>query len=211
MTENPFRPEHFRRIDEGPDDEFYEEPRLVTHIDDAAIAAAGRLYAELLPRGADILDLMSSWRSHLPESFPAGSLVGLGMNDVELSENRQLTQWVTHDLNFDPHLPFESDRFDGAIVTVSVQYLTRPLEVFAEVHRVLRPSAPFIVTFSNRCFPTKAIWIWRSLNDLEHAQLIASYFQFSGRWTDIQAEDRSPRGASGDPLYAVYARKASNG
>jgi SAM-dependent methyltransferase len=208
MPQSPLRPEFFEREDEAPDDDFYAEPRLVLHIDEPAIAAVGALYAELLPPGGEILDLMSSWRSHLPAAFSVGTLVGLGMNATELAENPQLDRAVVQDLNRDPRLPFESESFDGAINTVSVQYLTRPLEVFAEVHRVLRPGAPFIVTFSNRCFPSKAVRIWRSLGDAEHVQLVAAYFQASAAWTALHAEDRSPNPGRSDPLYAVHACKA---
>jgi SAM-dependent methyltransferase len=202
-----FQPEYFQRIDESPDPEFYEQTRLVVHIDEGAIHAAGRLYASLL-HGGEILDLMSSWRSHLPDEFASGCRVlGLGMNQVELQENPQLSDWVVHDLNAEPRLPFESDRFDGAIVTVSVQYLTRPVEVFAEVYRVLRPGARFIVTFSNRCFWTKAVAVWRGLDDEGHARLVALYLREAG-FAAIEThrlaewiEDVS------DPLIAVTARK----
>lgn len=208
MRESPFRPEHFDRVDEAPDAEFYVQPRLVVHIDAGAIRAVERLYAEILPPHGSILDLMSSWRSHFPSDFPVERLLGLGMNAAEMAENPQLNEYAVHDLNADPRLPFASDQFDGAVDTVSVQYLTRPLEVFAEVHRVLRPGAPFIVTFSNRCFPTKAVRIWRGLGDREHLQLVAGYFQYSAEWTDLRAEQRTPSGAyDGDPLFAVHARK----
>lgn len=209
MNENPFRPEHFEREDDAADEAFYVEPRLVVHIDEGAIQAAGAIYAELLPPGGEILDLMSSWRSHLPASFPLGGLVGLGMNATELAENPQLDAYTVQNLNVDPHLPFETGSFDGAINTVSVQYLTQPLAVFAEVFRVLRPGAPFIVTFSNRCFPTKAVRIWRSLGDYDHAQLVASYFQQSAPWSGLEAENRSPNPGRSDPLIAVYAYKPS--
>jgi SAM-dependent methyltransferase len=202
-----FGHEHFERIDEGPDSEFYKQPRLVVHIDDGAIRAAGRLYASLLPPNAEILDLMSSWRSHLPEDFQTRRVVGLGMNALELRENPRLTEWVLHDLNQDPTLPFESDGFDGVIDTVSVQYLTRPLEVFAEVYRVLRPGGRFIVTFSNRCFWTKAVRIWRELSDRGHAELIAAYFQQSAAWHDLHAVDCNADQNGGDPLFAVHAQK----
>jgi SAM-dependent methyltransferase len=205
-----FQPEHFERIDESPDSEFYQEPRLVVHIDDGAIRAAGRLYASLLPNGGEILDLMSSWRSHLPEDFASHChVVGLGMNDVELQENPQLSDWVIHDLNADPRLPFESDHFDGVIVTVSVQYLIQPVEVFSEVHRVLRPGARFIVSFSNRCFWTKAVRVWRELSDRGHAELVAAYFRQSAVWDDLHAVDTNAQAAGGDPLFAVHARKPS--
>lgn len=210
MQESPFSSEHFGRMDESPDAEFYTEPRLVVHIDEAAIAAAGRLYASLLPSDDEILDLMSSWKSHLPPDFPVQRLVGLGMNEVELGENEQLDEWVVHDLNREPVLPFEDGRFGGCIVTVSVQYLTRPVEVFREVNRVLRPGAPFVVTFSNRCFPTKAVAIWRATGDQDHARLVGAYFELSGGWSGLRLIDASPRlGGYSDPLYAVVAYKAA--
>ena len=207
MSEYSFRPEHFERVDESVDEEFYRQPRLVVHIDDGAIAAAREFYRSLLPPHGRILDLMSSWRSHLPVDSDFERVTGLGMNAAEMADNPQLGEYVVHNLNSDPSLPFGNDEFDAAINTVSVQYLTRPVEVFAEVHRVLRPGAPYLVTFSNRCFPTKAVRIWRSLNDEGHAQLIAAYFRSSAAWSDLHAVYCNPD-ADGDPLYAVYARKA---
>jgi SAM-dependent methyltransferase len=211
MSESPFRTEHFERIDESPDADFYMQPRLVVHIDEGAVAAAGEFYAGLLPPHGEILDLMSSWVSHLPTNFPVSGLVGLGMNEEELASNPRLSSYVVHDLNADPLLPFESERFDGAIVTVSIQYLTRPLEVFTEVRRVLRSGAPFIVTFSNRCFPTKAVQIWRSLDDRDHVRLVEAYFRYSGGWGAPQSVARIPDGPfTGDPLFGVYALKSDN-
>ena len=203
--DNPLRPEHFAREDDLPDPEFYREARLVTHIDDAAIAAASRFYGQMLPEGGAVLDMMSSWVSHLPREKHYAEVVGLGMNGTELSKNDQLTRWVVHDLNEDPRLPFEDDCFDGAVVTVSVQYLTRPVEVFTDVGRVLKAGAPFILTYSNRCFPTKAVAIWRVLGDREHADLIALYLRLSGAFSQAEALDLSPNPGGSDPLYAVYA------
>lgn len=201
-------PQNFHREDETPDSLFYAVPRLVTHIDDRAIGAVTATYRELLPPGGAVLDLMSSWVSHLPDDVAYQEVVGLGMNEVELRENPRLDRFVVHDLNADPRLPFESDSFDGAVVTVSVQYLTRPVEVFQEVNRLLRPSAPFILTYSNRCFPTKAIAAWRMTDDRQHASIIATYFEMSGGWTKARASDRTPSSRSyTDPLYAVWAWK----
>jgi hypothetical protein len=208
-AESPFSAEHFQRVDESADEEFYREPRLVTHIDDAAIDAAGRLYARELPPDDDILDLMSSWVSHLPPEFPVRRLVGLGMNAAELAENPRLDRFLVHNLNREPRLPFADGEFGGCIVTVSVQYLTRPVAVFAEVNRVLQPGAPFIVTFSNRCFPTKAVAIWRALGDRDHARLVGAYFELSGGWCGLEARDCSTvANGYADPLFAVLARKA---
>lgn len=210
MTESPYKPEFFGREDESPDAMFYVEPRLLVHIDDDAIAAVRELYAELLPPHAAILDLMSSYRSHIPPAIEPVRLVGVGMNEVELRENDQLTEHLVVDINQDPALPYGDGEFDGAVVTVSVQYMTRPVEIFREVGRALKEGAPFIVTYSNRMFPTKAVRIWRALDDRERAALVGTYFRHSGCFGDATAEDRTARdGAPHDPLFAVWARKLS--
>lgn len=209
MSEAPFLPEHFQRVDERDDPLFYTTPRLVTHIDDHAIEAVRNLYAELLPPDGAILDLMSSWKSHLPDEPPRRRTVGLGMNETELQENDQLDSWVVHDANQNPRLPFEDEEFDAVVVAVSIQYLIRPVELFQEVRRVLRPGGPFVITYSNRLFPEKAVALWRASTDEERARLITAYFHYAGGWEEITAQDRSPRlGSYSDPLYAVWARKA---
>lgn len=203
--QSPFKPSFFEREDSSPDPMFYVVPRLLVHIDDGAIAAARALYGELITPGAAVLDLMSSYRSHMPEALRASRLAGLGLNDVEMRENDQLTEHVVHDVNAEPRLPFGDAEFDAAVITVSVQYLTRPVEVFRDVARVLRPDAPFIITYSNRMFPTKAVRIWRALHDRERAVLIRAYFREAGCFGEVAAEDRSIPG--GDPLYGVWAHR----
>lgn len=197
---------YFERYDETNDEQFYKPPRLVTHIDDAAIGAVTALYREMFPGGGDILDLMSSWVSHLPPEIEYRRVVGLGMNQVELDANSRLHERIVQNLNRDPRLPFGDGEFDGAAICVSVQYLTEPVAVFREVGRVLRPGAPLVVTFSNRCFPTKAVAIWQELDDRGHGQLVARYFEAAGNWTAIEILNRSPRRLRGDPLYAVIGR-----
>jgi SAM-dependent methyltransferase len=195
----------FDRQDPAPDDHFYDVPRLVTHIDAGAIAAVGRLYDEL-GVGGTVLDLMSSWVSHFPT--PPDHLTVLGMNGDELDANSAASERVVHDLNDDPSLPFDDDQFDAAVCCVSVDYLVRPVEVFREVRRVLRPGGPFVCTFSNRLFPTKAIMGWLATDDQEHCAIVATYFRQSGGWSDPVAELRTPLSQPGDPLYAVYATRA---
>jgi SAM-dependent methyltransferase len=201
-------PAAYTRDDESPDEHFYSFPRKVVHIDEGAIAALGRLYAELLPDGGRLLDLMSSWRSHLPGGLRFREVVGLGMNAEEMAENPQLTSSILHDLNRNPRLPFGDTEFDGAVCAVSIQYLTNPLPIFQEVGRVLRPGAPFVVSFSNRCFPTKAVAVWLSTTDRQHVELVRAYFEAAAGWGNVTEEDRSP-GDSDDPLYAVWARTSS--
>jgi SAM-dependent methyltransferase len=199
----------FRRPDESPDRAFYVAPRFVTHIDDDAIAAVAALYREHLPVGGAVLDLMSSWVSHLPADVTYGRVAGLGMNAEELAANPRLTEWRVQDLNADPTLPYDAAAFDGAGCCVSVQYLTRPEAVFREVARVLRPGAPFVVTFSNRCFPTKAVAAWQSLDDAGHARLVAAYFAAAGGFGPVEVHAHRPR--RGDPLWGVVARRVTQG
>jgi len=200
-----FPPAAYAREDESGDDGFYVIPRMVVHIDDGAIAALGGLYSELLPVGGTILDLMSSWRSHLPAALDLREVVGLGMNAPEMADNPQLTSHVVHDVNHDPRLPFGDASFDAVICAVSVQYVIHPVLLFREVQRVLRPGGPFVVSFSNRCFPTKAVAVWLGSTDAQHRLLVRAYLDAAGGFTDATEEDRSPGG--GDPLYAVWARR----
>jgi len=201
-------PDYFKRYDEGDDRHFYLYPRLTAHIDEPAQRAVAQLFREELPPNGRLLDLMSSYVSHLPADLPLAEVVGLGMNEQELRNNPQLTSHLIHDLNERPELPFADAAFDAAVCTVSVQYLTRPVEVFAEVGRVLKPGAPFVVVFSNRCFPSKAVRVWVSTGDAQHMALVKSYFELSGRFTDIRSLDRSPHRWLSDPLFAVVGRRA---
>ena len=208
MVRREFPPGFFDRADPAPDPHFYGFARLVTHIDDGAIAAVGDLYDELQLTGS-VLDLMGSWVSHFhtaPER-----LTVLGMNPQELAANPQAAATVVHDLNADPRLPFENESFDAAVCCVSVDYLTRPVEVFGDVARVLAPGGPFVCTFSNRCFPTKAIHGWLESTDEEHCEIVADYFRMSGGWDEPIIERRSQLFQFGDPLFAVWAHRASAG
>ena len=195
------KPEFFRRLDDSDDELFYLTPRFVVHIDDAAIRTVGEIYLSRLPRSGAILDLMSSWRSHLPSELKPARLVGLGLNRSEMADNPALTEIVTHNLNRTPQLPFDDASFDGAVLTVSVQYLIHPLEVFAAVGRMLKSGAPFIVTFSNRMFPTKAVAIWANASEQQRVDLVIYYFTQSAAFEKIEIIDRSS-GAT-DPLWAV--------
>lgn len=194
----------FDRADVDDDAVFYERDRLVTHIDEGAIAAVGELYRELRLAG-DVLDLCSSWVSHFD---PAPErLVVMGMNAHELARNEAACESLVHDLNADPSLPFPRSAFDAVTCCVSVDYLTRPIEVFTEVARVLRPGGALVVTFSNRCFPTKAIRAWLGATDQERCLIVASYFAAVERFGPVTIERRNPS-APGDPLFAVWARTA---
>ena len=203
-TIDDFPPGFFDRADPTPDDRFYGLDRLVTHIDQGAVDAVGSLYSELGLEG-DVLDLMSSWVSHF--ETPPRRLVVLGMNQRELAANQQATAHVVHDLNAEPSLPFEDQSFDDATCCVSVDYLTRPVEVFAEVARVLRPEGRFVVTFSNRCFPTKVIRGWTVADQRGRAEIVGRYFRWSGGFSEPSTARRTGPLATGDPLWAVWATR----
>ena len=197
-------PEFFRRHDERPDAVFYETPREGSHIDDQARATARDWYHTLMPPGGHVLDLLAGMASHLPEHLD--HVVGVGLNAEELRRNVRVDEAVIHDVNADPTLPFADERFDGAVCTVSVQYLTRPVELFGEVARVLKPNAPFVVTFSNRMFPTKAVLAWRASDDAAHHRLVRCYLNSAARFGPAEMLRHVPD--EGDPLYAVVVRRA---
>ncbi|PZN96278.1 MAG: methyltransferase type 11 [Alphaproteobacteria bacterium] len=206
MTDDPL-PElpagAFDKQDGSDDLAFYAPPRLVSHIDDAAVAALTSFYRAVLPAGR-ILDLMSSWVSHLPGNRQFDAVIGHGMNAEELGANPRLDRWFVQDLNRRPVLELADDSLDAALCCVGVQYLQRPVAGFAEVRRILIPGAPFVVSFSNRCFPTKAVAIWRTLDSNGHAALVKLYLEHAG-FTGI-AVDVLADGRSSDPLIAVTGR-----
>lgn len=199
----------FRRQDETPDEQFYRQPRFVAHIDEGAILAVTGLYREVFPAGGRVLDLMSSWISHLPPEVRYGQVVGLGLNRAELERNPRLSSHVVQNLNTTPLLPFQDASFDAAGITVSIDYLTRPVEVLRDLGRVVVPGGPVAISFSNRCFPSKAVAVWHTLDDVGRLNLVQRYLEEAGNWAGIQQLDLSPlRGGrrTGDPLFAVVGR-----
>ena len=179
----------------------------MVHIDEGAIATVSYLFQGMIPPDSVVLDLMSSWRSHWPEGHPKQRLVGLGMNAVEMRENPDLDDYVIHNINRNPYLPFDNDTFDAVVITVSVQYLTQPIETFRHVNRILKPGGMFIVTFSNRMFPTKAVRIWRASSDRARVELVQSYMEHAGNFEDIRGGLANPQGTAGDPLFVVASLK----
>ena len=200
-------PGAFRKEDPGDDAAFYAPPRLVTHIDEDATRALTAFYRTTLPPGGVVLDLMSSWISHLPPEIAYAEVIGHGMNLEELEANPRLSCRFVQDLNRVPVLPLQDTSCDAALCCVGVQYLQRPVEVFAEVWRVLQPGAPFLVSFSNRCFPTKAVAIWRALDAEGHAVLVRLYLDRAG-FADIKVEILQD-GAASDPLIVVTGRRTA--
>ena len=210
LSENPFQ-----REDDGTDLVFYTKPRFVQHLDDRAIEVITDLYGRFVHDGMRVLDLMSSWTSHLPEGLHLEKLSGLGLNAEELEKNKELSDWVVHDLNENPILPYKAESYDAVVCTVSIEYLVDPETVFKEIGRILKPGGTFIVTFSNRWFPEKVINIWKDLHEFERMGLVMDYFQKSDMFTDLEtysvrslarptSDKYFPELMDSDPVYAVW-------
>ena len=209
----------FSRLDESDDVVFYARDRFVAHLDSVALETVEALIGNLvIEESPVILDLMASWDSHIPEKLNASRIVGLGLNENELRHNKALSEFVVHDLNRNPRLPFPDQTFDVVINTVSVDYMTRPVEVFKEVSRILKPGGLFLVVFSNRMFPEKAVKLWRQSNEEERILLVEDFFREAGSFekTTLFVSKGKPRpkddkyaqhGLPSDPVYAVYAEK----
>ena len=207
-----YSPQQFERMDEEEDRLFYLQARKVVHIDDGAIAAVSRLFLEMVPPDSVVLDLMSSWRSHWPQGHPKSRMVGLGLNQEEMEDNPDLDEVVVHDVNRNTDLPFEDATFDAVLITVSAQYLTQPVETFREVSRILKPSGVFIVSFSNRMFATKAVYIWRASSDRGRVDLVGTYMEEAGNLEAIQGLFLNPQDSPpGDPMFAVVSKRAPAG
>ena len=190
--------------DETPDEDFYQSPRMVAHVDEGTLTALTEFYRSFIPQHSDVLDLMSSWISHLPAEVQLGRVVGLGMNADELAANTQLTQWSVQNLNDQPILPYASESFDRAMIVVSIQYLRRPIDVLLSVHNVLREGAEIAIAMSHRLFPTKAIVAFQSLSVDERMNLVRYYLDKAG-FREIKLIDCSPPNA--DPLWIVTGKK----
>jgi FKBP-type peptidyl-prolyl cis-trans isomerase 2 len=181
-----FSDDPFRRSDETEDAAFYAAPLLVHHLDSKAREIIRMLYGRFLRPDMDVLDLMSSWESHLPPHPKPRRISGLGMNAEELRRNPQLTDYQVHDLNRSPSLPYQTGAFDLVICTASVEYLVNPAAVFEDIARVLKPGAHAVFTFSNRWFPPKTIRVWPELHEFERIGLVLEYFLKSGNYKNLE-------------------------
>ena len=211
--------EQFSRLDDSDDTDFYARDRFVDHLDSVALSTVEKLIGTLVvEKRPVILDLMAGWDSHIPEHLEVSEVVGLGLNKQELAGNNSLTSYVIHDLNGKPRLPFSNNSFDVVLNTVSIDYMTRPFQVCDEVARVLKPGGLFLVIFSNRMFPQKAVKIWRESNELERIIFVEDLFNategfeksrfFCSKGKPRPKDDKyAYLKLPSDPIYAVYAEK----
>lgn len=213
----PLRPDQRTKLDPSNDALFYEEPRFVTHVDEGFIQQLTDLYRERLQPHSQILDLMSSWVSHLPEDMEFAHVEGHGLNAAELARNPRLNHYFVQNLNQEPKLPLADQSFDAVLNTVSVQYLQFPEAVFSEIHRILKPGGLAIVSFSNRMFFQKAIQIWRDSSEASRLELVKQYFRAVPGFSPPEAIVRQSQApamlqwlgvGAGDPFYAVIAQRS---
>lgn len=210
------QPDQRTKLDDSEDSLFYSFPRLVNHVDDRFIRQLTELYRRELQENTKILDLMSSWVSHLPPEMKFSHIEGHGMNEEELKKNPRLNHYFLQNLNKNPQLPLENQDFDAVLCTASVQYLQYPEAIFSEIARILKPNGVAIFSFSNRMFYQKAISVWRDSSDRQRLHLVRSYFQSIPDFAEAQIVATQPElpailqmfGIGGkDPFYGVFARK----
>lgn len=135
------------------------------------------------------------------------------MNALELQRNPHLTSYSVHDLNAEPRFEgLRDSSVDVVICNVSVDYLARPIEVFAEIGRVLKDGGVAHMAFSNRCFPTKVVGRWLRMDDEERRRWVGGYFWASGGWEGVE-EVILKEGGLGfeDPMFVVRGRKVGGG
>ncbi|MBD1928374.1 class I SAM-dependent methyltransferase [Trichocoleus sp. FACHB-90] len=210
------KPNQRTKLDDTDDTLFYSYPRFVTHVDEGFIKQLTDLYRERLKPNTRILDMMSSWVSHLPEEMEFAHIEGHGLNEEELGRNSRLDHYFVQDLNKNPKLALPDGDFDAVLICVSVQYLQYPDAVFSEIHRVLKPGGIAIISFSNRMFYQKAIAAWRDGSESSRVELVKSYFTSVPGFSPpevITRKSSAPNflqwmgAAGGDPFYAVVSQR----
>lgn len=211
------KPDQRHRLDESDDALFYDFPRFVTHVDQGFQRQLTELYRQRLQPQTRILDLMSSWVSHLPAEMQFAHVEGQGMNAAELAENPRLNHYFVQNLNRNPQLPFPDQAFDAVLNAVSVQYLQYPEAVFSEIQRLLKPGGVAIISFSNRMFYQKAIQVWRQASEGDRLRLVQEYFKSVPGFSPPEAIAHSASFPSflpwfnpgmADPFYAVIAHRS---
>ena len=209
-----FSDDPFQRADNVIDSEFYSQPRHINHLDEAAQAQLKSVYHDLIPAHSVVLDLMSSINSHIDRRLAIKKITGLGLNKKELEANPLLDERIIHDINQDQRLPFDDASFDIVVCSLSIEYITQPSTLFDEIARILSPDGRFIISFSNRWFPTKAVQVWNNLHDFERIGLVMEYFIASAHFTDINTysfrgmprpDNDKHNTPLSDPIYVVWA------
>lgn len=192
----------FQGANDSPDTVFNSEPRRLIHLDEPSLNSITQLYGELLPDGGAILDLLSSSKSHLPNDIKHRKVCGLGMNAKGMSAHDLLEEFVVHNVDSYKRRPLTDGRFDAAIMTISGQYLTCPVELFPEVGQTLKSKRAFIVRCSRRNFPTRTVYIWQVPDLARRHSFIEAYFRDASYFVDRNPDE------SQDPVHSIWALRS---
>ncbi|WP_320667843.1 methyltransferase domain-containing protein [Prochlorococcus sp. MIT 1307] len=200
--------------DNNDDSFFYAQPRFVHHLDETFRSLLTNLYAEQISQDSVVLDLMSSWVSHLPQGIKYKRVIGHGLNRIELEKNNRLDSFWLQDLNRDQKLPLDDSSIDVCLMVAAWQYLQYPEEVAVEIRRILSPQGKLIVSFSNRAFWTKAPLVWKEGSSSDHINYVSDVL-ISNSWTSVDVVIKESKsngifsilGMHNDPFFSVIGIK----
>ena len=201
------------KSDISDDEIFYQQPRFVHHLSDSFRNRLTSLYSEYLLNHYIILDLMSSWVSHLPSNISYKKVIGHGMNEAELSSNERLDRFFVQNLNKKQNMPIEDSSVDVGLIVAGWQYLQYPEKVSLELSRVIKSDSLLIISFTNRAFWTKAPNIWTYSSEEKRIEYVTSVLTSNGwrieKILNEKTQDKKLFGfytSESDPFFSVIAR-----
>ena len=201
------------KSDISDDEIFYQQPRFVHHLSDSFRNRLTSLYSEYLLNHHIILDLMSSWVSHLPSQIRYKKVIGHGMNEAELSSNERLDRFFVQNLNKKQNMPIEDSSVDVGLIVAGWQYLQYPEKVSLELSRVIKSDSLLIISFTNRAFWTKAPNIWTYSSEEKRIEYVTSVLTSNGwrieKILNEKTQDKKLFGfysSESDPFFSVIAR-----
>ena len=201
------------KLDTSDDQIFYQEPRYVHHLSHSFRDRLTNLYSKYLCKHHIILDLMSSWVSHLPTNTKYKKVIGHGMNKSELNSNHRLDSFWVQDLNKTQNMPIEDSNIDIGLIVAGWQYLQYPEKVSSELSRIIKRDSLLVVSFSNRAFWTKSPNIWTNSSEDQRIKYVKSVLSANGwRVEKIFNEKTYENKLLGfysfesDPFFSVVAR-----
>ena len=201
------------KSDISDDEIFYQQPRFVHHLSDSFRTRLTTLYSEYLLNHHIILDLMSSWVSHLPTNIRYKKVIGHGMNEAELSSNERLDRFFVQNLNKKQNMPIEDSSVDVGLIVAGWQYLQYPEKVSLELSRVIKSDSLLIISFTNRAFWTKAPNIWTYSSEEKRIEYVTSVLTSNGwrieKILNEKTQDKKLFGfysSESDPFFSVIAR-----
>ena len=201
------------KIDTSDDQIFYQQPRYVHHLSEPFRSRLTSLYSEYLLKHHVILDLMSSWVSHLPTNIRYKKVIGHGLNEAELITNKRLDRFWIQNLNKTQNMPIEDSCIDVGLIVAGWQYLQYPEKVSLELSRIIKPDSFLIISFTNRAFWTKSPNIWTYSSEENRMEYVNSVLTSSG-WTiekllNEKTYEKKLFGlysVESDPFFSVIAR-----